>query len=216
MKAVVHLIDDDWGVLTALNRVLFAEGYDVRPSSNLDDFLAQYDPAVPACVVLDLTMPGMGGLELQSLLTHHQVGTPVIFLTGCGDISSSVKAMKAGAVDFLTKPVEADVLLSAIANAIGIDEASRSSRQVEADAKARVESLSPREREVFMRLLDGRINKQIAADMGIAVKTVKVHRAHIMSKLGVRSVATLVRLAQVAHVAEADAPLRAWSARLLS
>jgi FixJ family two-component response regulator len=193
MNAVVHVVDDDAHVLKALGRVLSGEGLEVVLSASTREFLRRYDSSVAGCLVLDLAMPGMSGLELQSLLDEHGGGPPIVFLTGCGDVASSVRAMKAGAVDFLTKPVDIDALLEAVARALALDDAERRRQHESHDAQALLATLTPREREVVPHLMAGRLNKQIAADLGVCEKTVKVHRARILQKLHVRSLVDLVR-----------------------
>lgn len=196
----VYLVDDDTRVLKALSRLLRANGYEVQPYTSPREFLDRHDPALPGCAVIDVSMPGLDGLELQSLLTAKGTKRPVIFLTGKGDVPTSVRAMKAGAVDFLTKPVRDRDLLDAIARA---QEADAKARQVTAElaaVEARIATLTPREREVLPHVVAGRLNKQIAGDLGTVEKTIKVHRARMMEKLGVRTVADLVRLAEKAGI----------------
>ena len=201
MSAVVHLVDDDSDVLVALGRILRTEGFHVAPSQSTREFLDRYDPDVPGCIVLDLSMPEMDGLQTQALLESRGIACPVIFLTGCGDVHSSVRAMKGGAIDFLTKPVEAAALIEAVMRGLEHDRLARAQAEEQCRVTMRFAVLTPREREVLQHVLAGRLNKQIAADLGIVEKTIKVHRSHVMHKLGVRSVAELVRLAERAHVA---------------
>src|SRR4051812_29589181 len=192
----IFLVDDDAGVLKALDRALQLRGYEVRSFTSPQEFLASHDASVPGCAVLDIAMPDLDGLALQDALTANGSQRPVIFLTGEGDIPTSVRAMRAGAVDFLTKPVSDVVLLEAISRAEGQD---GSSRQVQAEThaiQARMTKLTPREREVLTHVVAGRLNKQIAGDLGTAEKTIKVHRGRMMGKLGVRTVADLVRIAE--------------------
>jgi FixJ family two-component response regulator len=192
----IYLVDDDPGVLKALSRFLDAKGYGVRPFTSAQDFLSHDDAAVPGCAVLDLAMPGLDGLQLQEALAAAGAQRPVIFLTGKGDIPTTVRAMKAGAVDFLTKNAPKDDLLQAIARAEELDVRIR---QVHAELVAiqtKIAALTPREREVLTHVVAGRLNKQIAGDLGTAEKTVKFHRGHLMKKLGVCTVADLVRLAE--------------------
>lgn len=194
----VFLIDDDSGVLKGLSRLLRAKGYDVRPFASAQEFLDREDGDVPGCAVLDLSMPDLDGLSLQGALTASGKGLPIIFLTGTSDVPTSVSAMKAGAIDFLTKPVRESDLLNAIARAKDID---RKNRQLQAElevVRAKVATLTPREREVLSHVVAGRLNKQIAADLGTVEKTIKVHRGRMMAKLAVRNVADLVRLAEKA------------------
>ena len=201
MSAVVHTVDDDSDVLVALGRILRTEGFEVAASQSTREFLERYDPDVPGCVVLDLSMPEMDGLQTQALLENRGIACPVIFLSGCGDVHSSVCAMKGGAIDFLTKPVEADALIDAVTRGLERDYCARALAEEKCRTAMRFAVLTPREREVLQHVLAGRLNKQIAADLGIVEKTIKVHRSHVMHKLGVRSVAELVRLAERAHVA---------------
>jgi FixJ family two-component response regulator len=196
----VFLVDDDADVLKALARLLRASGYDSREFASSKDFLREHDASMPGCAVFDVAMPDLDGLALQQALAAKGIERPVIFLTGRGDIPTTVRAMKAGAVDFLTKPVDADALLAAIDNA-----RERESRDREARAEmdffiARLATLTPREREVFGHVIAGRLNKQIAYDLGTVEKTIKVHRSRMMEKMAVRSLAELVRLAERAGI----------------
>jgi FixJ family two-component response regulator len=191
----VFLVDDDAGVLKALSRVLRARGYDVRPYASPQAFLADHDPAAPGCAVLDVAMPGLNGLALQQALTAGETHRPVIFITGKGDVPTSVRAMKAGAIDFLPKPVSDTDLVEAIARAREQDSKARQERAELAAIAAKLAALTPREREVLTHVVAGRLNKQIAGDLGTVEKTIKVHRSRMMEKLGVRTVADLVRLA---------------------
>jgi FixJ family two-component response regulator len=190
------VVDDDPSVLRALTRLLAAAGLEARAFPSPAAFLRAHDPATPGCLVLDLALPGLDGFELQQALTVSDCARPIVFITGRGDIPASVRAMKGGAVDFLTKPVNDQDLLAAVHNAIEIDRLAREA-QVEVDAlRQRLASLTPREREVLVHVVAGRLNKQIAADLGIVEKTIKVHRARIMEKMAVRSLADLVRIAE--------------------
>jgi len=193
MSAVVHIVDDDPDVLKALARLLASDGFEVALSGSTQEFLDRYDPATTGCIILDLSMPGMSGLELQAMLAERGASHPVIFLTGCGDIASSVRAMKAGAIDFLTKPVDVEALLEAVKRGVVIDDDTRHRVHDREDAQLLFATLTPRERGLVPYLVTGRLNKQIAADLGIAEKTIKVHRSRIMHKLGIRSLVDLVR-----------------------
>jgi len=190
----IYLVDDDEKVLTALSRVLSGTGYPVSRHSSAEDFLRCHDPGIPGCVIIDLLLPGMDGFDIQQKLSTESGNRPVIFLTGRGDIPASVRAMKAGAVDFLTKPVMASVLLSAVAQALERDEREREDGERKRRIDQQLARLTPRERQVLDQVVAGRLNKQIAADLGIVEKTIKVHRGRMMGKLGVRTVADLVRL----------------------
>jgi FixJ family two-component response regulator len=196
----VVLVDDDAGVLKGLSRLLRARGYDVQAFSSPQAFLAGHDASIPGCAVFDVSMPGLDGLELQQALSGRGSQRPVIFLTGKGDIPTSVRAMRAGAIDFLTKPVNDDDLLAAIARAVKQDAETRHAGAELDSINARVAILTPREREVMTHVIAGRLNKQIAGDLGTVEKTIKVHRGRVMEKLGVRSVADLVRLAEKAGI----------------
>ena len=196
-KFTVFLVDDEPGVLKALSRLLRVKGYDVKPYASPRLFLEEHDLAVPGCAILDVSMPGLDGLELQRALTVS-VGShrPVVFLTGRGDIPTSVRAMKAGAIDFLTKPVNDEILLDAVSRAEVRDVHSRRLHSELESIRAKIATLTPREREVLVHVVAGRLNKQIAGDLGTVEKTVKVHRGRMMEKLGVRNVADLVRMAE--------------------
>ena len=191
----VFIIDDDQSVLDALVRFLRTAGYEAKAYSSPQAFLDDYDPSMPGCVVLDLSMPRMNGLEFQRELVTRGIERPIIFLSGRGTVPASVEAMKAGAVDFLPKPCKGDELLNAIKVA---EERDRVTLQRAAERKAAsklIDKLTPREKEVMELVVQGHLNKNIAALIGTTVKTVKVHRGHMMKKMGVRSVAELVRLA---------------------
>ncbi|CAM5480302.1 Transcriptional regulatory protein FixJ OS=Afipia felis OX=1035 GN=fixJ_3 PE=4 SV=1 [Afipia felis] len=190
----VYIVDDDPGVIKALERRLRVKGYDTLSFTSTDDFLRGHDAAVPGCVILDLSMPGMNGLELQQALTSQGSQRPVIFLTGNGDIPTSVRAMRAGAVDFLTKPVNDESFLGAIRRAEEQDRDTRQTRDETADTTSRLATLTPREHEVLTHVVAGRLNKQIAVDLGTAVQTIKVHRRRAMEKLGATSIVHLMRL----------------------
>jgi FixJ family two-component response regulator len=194
----VFLVDDDAGVLKALSRLLRARGFETKSFASPQEFLMNHDASKPGCAILDIAMPGLDGLALQQTLTAGGSQRPVIFLTGKADIPTSVRAMRAGAVDFLTKPVSDADLLAAITRAEIEDARTRlASTEVES-IKAKIAVLTPRELEVMTHVIAGKLNKQIAGDLGTAEKTIKVHRGRMMEKLGVRSVADLVRLAEKA------------------
>ncbi|PWU19350.1 MAG: DNA-binding response regulator [Verrucomicrobia bacterium] len=202
----VFLVDDDPGVIKGLTRLLRAAGYDAVSFNSAQEFISRYNPDTPGCLILDISMPGITGLELQDWLMQTDSPLPVIFLTGHGDIPASVQAMKRGAVDFLTKPVDETDLFEAIL------EASRRYRQQIAardqlkTIKARLAMLTPRERQVLEHVVDGKLNKQIADVLGTVEKTIKVHRARVMRKMGVQSLAELVRLAERAGIGAAPPP----------
>jgi FixJ family two-component response regulator len=191
----VFMIDDDQGVLDALSALVQEAGYETKAYTSPQAFLDEHDPSMPGCVVLDLSMPRMNGLEFQRELVMRGIERPIIFLSGRGTVPASVEAMKAGAVDFLPKPCKGDELLNAIKVA---EERDRVTLQRAAERKAAsklIDKLTPREKEVMELVVQGHLNKNIAAQIGTAVKTVKVHRGRVMQKMGVRSVAELVRLA---------------------
>jgi FixJ family two-component response regulator len=190
----IYLIDDDPQVLKALSRVLSLEGYGIRTFIDAETFLEQHDPELPGCAIVDLSLPGKDGFEIQQAL--ESCGRAVIFLTGHGDVPASVKAMKGGALDFLIKPVTSETLLAAVEQAMHVDVARRQSLLERKDFEARIGRLTPRERQVLDHVVAGRLNKQIAGDLGVVEKTIKVHRARMMEKMGVRTVADLVRLVQ--------------------
>lgn len=196
----VFVVDDDAGVLRALSRLLRSADYDVETYESAQDFLMHHSIEIPGCVVSDVAMPGVDGLQLQSTLSETGIVRPIIFLSGRGDIPMTVRAMQAGAVDFLTKPVDDENLLDAIARAKACDAEARSDRAHLASINTRLEQLTPRERQVLTHVIAGRLNKQIAADLGTVEKTIKVHRGRMMQKMGVHSVADLVRLTESAGV----------------
>ena len=192
--SIVWLVDDDPGVLRALKRLLETEGHETRAFPDAASFLAARDADRPGCAVIDLGLPGIDGLKLQHLLAECGDSCPVIFLTGHGSIPSAVQAMRGGAVDFLTKPVDAKALLGAISLALARDTEHRARLAADQGLRARLESLTPREREVMAEVVKGLLNKQIAERLGAAEKTIKVHRGRVMHKMGVRSVAELVTI----------------------
>jgi FixJ family two-component response regulator len=196
----VFLVDDDADVLKALTRLLRASGYDSREFASPEDFLRGHDASMPGCAIFDVAMPNVDGLALQQVLAAKGIERPVIFLTGRGDIPTTVRAMKAGAVDFLTKPVDADALLAAIDHARERESRDRVARAEMEFFTTRLATLTPREREVLGHVIAGRLNKQIAYDLGTVEKTIKVHRSRMMEKMGVRSLAELVRMAERAGI----------------
>ena len=195
-KPVVHVVDDDDSLRKAVTRLLRAAGYDVRAYASAGDFaLADREGNRRGCVLLDVRMPGPSGLDLQEALAREDEPLPVIFLSAYGDVPTSVRAMKAGAVDFLTKPIKRDVLLNAVRSALARDLRSHTSREQLREVRERFEKLTPREREVFDLVVAGRLNKQIAAELGMAERTVKAHRSQVMTKMHATSLAELVHLA---------------------
>jgi FixJ family two-component response regulator len=193
---LVLVIDDDPSLRRALRRLLQAHGWQVEAFASAEQFLDYAVPDAPACIVLDVEMGGLNGLELQQALAERNIGLPIIFITGHGDIPMSVRAMKAGAADFLAKPFKSSALLTAIQQAIaGHVQARRAGAEL-AEVRARVELLTAREREVMALVVRGLLNKQVGTQLGVSEKTVKVHRARIMRKMQVHSLAELVRLSQ--------------------
>lgn len=190
---IIYLVDDDPSFLRALSRRLRAEGYEVECFDTVEEFLGRSRSDIPACAVLDLQMPGAGGLELQETLAEADDPLPVVFLTAHADVPSSVRAMKGGAVDFLRKPVRGDDLLEAIRLALTRGAAQREKRRQKREWGTRYERLSPREREVFVLVVRGLLNKQIADVLGVSERTVKAHRGQVMHKMGVQSGAELGR-----------------------
>lgn len=204
----VHLVDDDDSFRTAVSRLLRLSGYDVHVYTSAGDFLIQHlaDDASPACLLLDVSMPGPSGLDLQAALAERNIALPVIFATGHGDIPMTVRALKAGATDFLAKPIDPKQLLDSISEAIARDVARRDALEQRRALESRYEELTEREREVLTQLLAGRINKQIAMDIGVSERTVKSHRANLLAKMGSRTIAELVRAAVDLGLVPENAP----------
>ena len=200
----IYLIDDDPAVLKALSRLLRSAGYETITFSSAEAFMRAYHADSPGCLILDVSMPGITGLELQEWLVQANNPLSIIFLTGHGDIPASVQAMKAGAIDFLTKPVNDTDLIKAIQEASRRERQSRAIRVERKAIQAKLATLTPREREVLEHVVSGQLNKQIAGALGTVEKTVKVHRGRIMQKMGVQSLAELVRLAERAGIGSAS------------
>jgi FixJ family two-component response regulator len=196
MNFTVYLVDDDVKVLKALTRLLRTTGYEPKPFVSPEDFLKAHDPLTPGCAIIDVAMPELDGLELQKKLIEKAADRPIIFLSGQSDIPISVRAMQAGAVDFLVKPIAKASLLKALARAATRDQVARAARGTRDQIVARLRTLTPREFEVLTQVIAGRLNKQIAADLGTVEKTVKVHRSRMMVKIGVKTVAELVRITE--------------------
>jgi FixJ family two-component response regulator len=193
---IVFVVDDDADVRTALSRLLHSAGLDPVTFDSPQAFLGRYDSAEPACLVLDLAMPGVDGLELQGILATQAPSLQIVFLTGHGDIATGVQAMKRGAVDFLTKPVDDETLLAAIAQALARARAAHDAQAKWRSHRERLGLLTAREREVLDGIVAGKLNKQIAFELGTVEKTIKFHRANLVRKLGLRTVADLVRFAE--------------------
>jgi len=194
-EPIVHVVDDDENTRKATARLLGAAGFEARTYASALDFLNAIDREAHGCIVLDVRLPDQSGLELQAALAARGVPLPIVFVTGYGVIPDSVRAIQRGAVDFLTKPVDGDVLLTAVGRALAQDAAARTARARHQSLRSRYERLTPREREVFVHLIGGQINKQVAADLQITERTIKLHRANILHKLEVGSMAELARLA---------------------
>ena len=192
---VVYVLDDEPEMVKALTRLLKARRFEVRGYTSVHDFLESCPLEGRSCLILDVAMPELDGLQLQQRLTHHGILIPIIFLTGHGDIPTSVRAIKAGATDFLTKPVDAAVLVGAVRAALQIAESRRQAAAETEAWRARLASLTPRQREVMEQIVAGQLNKQVAFDLGTGEQNIKAHRAQVMRKMGVGSLAELVRIA---------------------
>jgi FixJ family two-component response regulator len=201
-SVVVHVIEDDESSRLASTRLLTKAGYTVRAYSSGAEFQV-HPPGEGGCIVLDLQLPGSSGLEVQERLMATANPLPIVFLTGHGDVPKSVRAMKAGAVDFLTKPVDAAVLLDAVARAIARDVENRAVRARYQELHTRYKRLTPREREVFAHLISGQLNKQVGSDLGITERTIKIHRHQVLEKMEAHSIADLVRMAADLGIAPA-------------
>ena len=195
----VYVVDDDPSVRKSVSRLLRTAGYEVEAFASADDFLAHPPASEPGCLLLDLRMPGRDGLELQEALAAARKRIPIIFVSGHGDVPSSVRAMKGGAVDFLTKPYSAEDLLEAVARAMAKEKRERREEAQLVELEGRARSLTPREGDVLRLVVRGLLNKQVAAELGISEKTVKVHRARVMQKMRADSMADLVRMAGRLH-----------------
>jgi FixJ family two-component response regulator len=191
---LVHVVDDDDAVRESLGRLLRSHGMNVRLYRSAGEFLLASPIRAPGCVLLDLRMPGPGGLELQASLARQEDAPAVVFMSGEGDIRSSVLAIRRGAIDFLTKPIDADALLAAIRSAIDFDASRRAERQRAQELRRRFAQLTPRERAVFDQVVSGKLNKQIAGSLQTCVRTVKSDRAHVMQAFRVHTLADLVRV----------------------
>ena len=205
-EPVVHIVDDDASFLAATSRLLRASGFAVKTFASATALLAQREDDAPGCVLADVRMPGMNGLELQSALAQTPNPLPILFLTGHGDIPASVRAMREGAEDFLEKRAPKEEILAAVKRALARDARERKERARRHELRARFDALTPREFEVLGHVVRGRLNKQIAGDLGIHERTVKLHRTAITTKLHVQSVAELTRLTEEAGLFAASEP----------
>ncbi|HEU0204593.1 MAG TPA: response regulator [Burkholderiaceae bacterium] len=192
---IVYVVDDEPAVRDSIAMLLRSVDLKSRTFSNARDFLAQYDRGVPACLITDVRMPGMSGLELQETLTSAGAALPVIIVTGHGDIAMAVRAMKAGAADFLEKPFKEQQLLDAVHRALAQQQTKTAPSATRAEYEARIEALTPREREVMLLVAEGHPNKVVASRLNLSTRTVEVHRANAMDKLQAKSLAEVVRIA---------------------
>jgi FixJ family two-component response regulator len=193
-KGLVYVVDDDESMREGAASLIRWAGYDVREFASADQFLAMARPNAPSCLVCDVSMPGLSGLDLQRVLLEGGEHLPIIFITGRGDIPTTVRAMKAGAVEFLSKPFDADALLDAIGNAVESDSSRRTERDKRNEIQALWNALTPRERQVATSILGGKLNKQVAAELGVSEITVKIHRRNALRKMRASSVIALSRL----------------------
>jgi RNA polymerase sigma factor (sigma-70 family) len=196
LTGLIYIVDDDASVRKALRRLARSAGYDAKAYSSAEEFLSCRLAPVPCCLVLDVRLPGLDGMELQQWVAEKEDPLPIVFISGHGDIPMSVKAMKRGAVDFLPKPFSDDDLLRSVESALARSARALESRSRRRRIKALLETLTPREQEILRWVITGMLNRQIARELGIAEKTVKVHRGRVMEKMQVDSVAELVRLAE--------------------
>ncbi len=196
----VFIVDDDPDVCRAVGRLVRGAGYEVREFNSARDFLVAHEPEPPGCLLLDLSMPDVDGLQLQRSLVASGCHRPIVFLSANGDVHNTVRAMKAGAVNFLTKPVDEGELIEALAEAVARDVAGRAQWESRNTVAGRMATLTPRERQVMEKVVAGRLNKQIAAELGTVEKTIKVHRSRVMQKLHAASLIQLIEIAKLASL----------------
>jgi FixJ family two-component response regulator len=199
-QGTVFIVDDDPDVCRAVGRLVRGAGYEVREFNSARDFLVAHESEPPGCLLLDLSMPEVDGLQLQQSLVAAGCHRPIVFLSANGDVHSTVRAMKAGAVNFLTKPVDRDELIGALTEAFAIDAAGRAKWETRHTIAGRMATLTPRERQVLEKVVAGRLNKQIAAELGTVEKTIKVHRSRVMQKMHASSLIQLIEIAKLGGV----------------
>ncbi len=200
MEPIVFVVDDDQAIRRSLKWLIESVGLQVETYASADEFMRSYYPGRAGCLLLDVRMPGMSGLELQEHFARNDIHIPIIIITGHGDVPMAVRAMKAGAIDFIDKPFNDELLLESIRNALAIDQQQREFQGRRAEIAARLAHLTPREHEVMEMVTEGRSNKEIAMDLGVSAKTVEVHRARVMEKMEAGSLAELVRMVMAAGI----------------
>jgi RNA polymerase sigma factor (sigma-70 family) len=200
MEPIVFVVDDDQAIRSSLKWLIESVGLQVEVYASADEFMGSYYPGRAGCLLLDVRMPGMSGLELQEHFARNDIPIPIIIITGHGDVPMAVRAMKAGAIDFIDKPFNDELLLESIRNALAVDQQQRERQSRRAEIAARLAHLTPREHEVMEMVTEGRSNKEIAVDLGVSAKTVEAHRARVMEKMEARSLAELVRMVIAAGI----------------
>jgi two-component system response regulator FixJ len=199
-EPIVFVVDDDQAIRSSLKWLIESVGLQVEAYASADEFMRSYYPGRAGCLLLDVRMPGMSGLELQEHFARNDIHIPIIIITGHGDVPMAVRAMKAGAIDFINKPFNDELLLESIRNALAIDQQQRERQSRRAEIAPRLDHLTPREHEVMEMVTEGRSNKEIAMDLGVSAKTVEAHRARVMEKMGAGSLAELVRMVMAAGI----------------